>query len=232
MKKSIQPLVYALVLVMTISLVAFGNRAVTAMSEARPPVRNHTIIIDPGHGGVDGGAVSICSVAEKEYNLQISLRLRDLLNLLGWQTRMIRETDESIYTEGETIAAKKASDLKQRLRITEETKNPVFISIHQNFFPDSRYSGPQVFYARSKGSDTLAQALQKAMNGHLNPGSRRECKQAQGIWLMERIQSPAVLIECGFLSNPREEAKLRSPEYQKKLSCVIAATVAESLCHA
>ena len=230
MKKYTQlTFVYAVVLILTICAAIFGSRAVTTMVETKPLPSQHTILIDPGHGGIDGGAVSTGGLAEKEYNLQISIRLRDILNLLGWQTQMTRSTDESIYTEGQTIAQKKISDLKRRLQISEETQNPIFVSIHQNFFPDSRYSGPQVFYAGSESSKLMAQELQEAMNRSLNPGSRREHKLASGIWLMERLQCPGILIECGFLSNHQEEARLRNPDYQKKLCCVIAAALGETL---
>ena len=230
MKKFTQlTVVYAVVLILIISAATYGSRAVTAMVETRPLQSKRTILIDPGHGGIDGGAVSMGGMTEKEYNLQISIRLRDMLNLLGWQTRMTRSTDESIYTEGQTIAQKKVSDLKRRLQISEETENPILVSIHQNFFPDSRYSGPQVFYAGSEGSKLLAQELQEAMNQSLNPGSRREHKKASGIWLMEQLQCPGILIECGFLSNHQEEARLRNPDYQKKLCCVIATALGETM---
>ena len=113
------------------------------------------IIIDPGHGGEDGGAISCTGVSESKLNLEISLRLNDLLNLLGYDTCLIRDSDISIHTKGETIAQKKASDLKERVRIVNETENAVLLSIHQNQFPDSRYSGPQVFFHISEHSISL-----------------------------------------------------------------------------
>ena len=139
---------------------------------------------------------------------------------------MIRTTDTSVYTKGETIAQKKASDLKERVRIVNETGNALLLSIHQNNFPDSRYSGAQVFYAGTQGSEALAKKLQQNL---VNPGSNRKSKKSDGVYIMEHIDCTGVLIECGFLSNAAEEARLRSPEYQKKLCCVIAATVREYL---
>ena len=106
------------------------------------------------------------------------------------------------------------------------------MSIHQNNFSDSRYSGAQVFYADTSGSRELAEALQRSFVSTLNPGSRRQIKKGEGIYLMEKIFCPGVLIECGFLSNVREEALLRSPEYQKNLCCVIASTLSQSLSNA
>lgn len=221
--------VYFLIIILFPVSVLFGNRAVTAISEKIPLRRQHSIIIDAGHGGEDGGATSCTGAPESQINLEITLRLNDLLHLLGYDTRMIRTTDTSIYTHGTTIAQKKISDLKERVRIVNETDHGILVSIHQNFFADSRYSGAQVFFAATDGSEALAKKLQTAFTATLNPGSHRRCKKAEGIYLMEHITCPAILVECGFLSNPEEEAKLRTPDYQKKLCCTIAAAVSQYL---
>ena len=217
------------VMALTLLCAYWGSRAVTVISEELPFVRKHCIVIDPGHGGEDGGATSCTGRMESEYNLAISKKLDDLLHLLGYQTRMTRTSDVSIYTTGDTIARKKISDLKERVRIVNETPGAVFISIHQNQFSDSRYSGAQVFYAKTDGSKELGQKLQSELVTALNPGSNRKSKPISGVYLMENIQCTGVLIECGFLSNPREEAKLRNAEYQKKLCCVIGATLSQQL---
>ena len=230
MKKSIfQAFLYGLLPSIFLFLLFAGNRAVTTMVESAPIRRQHILIIDPGHGGVDGGATSCTGKLESAFNLEISLRLRDLFHLLGHETRMIRTSDISVYTNGTSIAQKKISDLKERVRIVNETENAILLSIHQNNFTDSRYSGAQVFYGREAGSEALAKELQSAFVTSLNPGSRRQCKKSDGVYLMDHIQCPGILIECGFLSNPVEEAQLRSPAYQKKLCCVIAATVSTFL---
>lgn len=217
---------YILTILATLTITALGNQAVTVISQNLPPEREHCFIIDAGHGGVDGGATSCTGKLESTFNLEISLRLRDLITFLGYDTQMIRTEDISVYTKGETIAAKKMSDLKERVRICSETDGAILLSIHQNTFSDSRYFGAQVFYAKSECSEQLAKALQQALVASLNPGSTRNAKRAEGVYLMEHISCPGVLIECGFLSNPEEETKLRSAEYQKQLCCVIAATVA------
>ena len=209
--------------------VIWGSKAVTIISEHMPVEREHCIIIDAGHGGEDGGATSCTGKLESSFNLEISLRLNDLLHLLGYDTAMIRTEDVSIYTKGETIAQKKVSDLKERVRIVNETENALLISIHQNTYPESRYSGAQVFYAKNDNSQLLAKELQSAFASTVNQGSNRKSKQAEGIYLMEHITCTGVLVECGFLSNPEEEAKLRSEEYQKQICCVIAATVSSFL---
>lgn len=207
----------------------WGSRAVTVISENLPFEREHCIVIDPGHGGEDGGATSCTGRMESEYNLAISRRLDDLLHLLGYQTRMTRSSDVSIYTTGDTIARKKISDLKERVRIVNETSNALLISIHQNQFSDSRYSGAQVFYAKTDGSKELGQRLQTKLVEILNPGSNRKSKPISSVYLMENINCTGVLIECGFLSNPEEEARLRDSEYQKKLCCVVAAVIGQHL---
>jgi len=194
-----------------------------------PMERNHTIVIDAGHGGVDGGATSCTGILESKFNLDIALKLNDLMHLLGYQTRMIRTEDISVYTAGETIAAKKVSDLRQRAKMVNETENALLLSIHQNTFPDSRYSGPQVFYGPEGEGEALGKLLQKALNSALNPAGNRMSKKAEGVYLMQQIECTGVLIECGFLSNQAEEAELRSDVYQKKLCCVIAATVGNFL---
>ena len=214
---------YMGIILLTLTLVSLGSRAEAVISQSFPPNREYCFIIDPGHGGVDGGATSCTGKLESAYNLEIGLRLRDLLRFMGYRTKMTRTEDISIYTKGETIAQKKISDLKERVRICNETDGGILLSIHQNTFSDSRYYGPQVFYADSEESKELAGNLQKS----LDPDGKRAIKKAEGIYLMEHITCPGVLIECGFLSNPQEEAKLRSEDYQKELCCRIAVAAVE-----
>ena len=220
---------YLLAVILCIGLAHGGSQAVTTLGESAPVAREHTIIIDAGHGGIDGGATSCTGILESTINLQIALRLDDLMHFLGYQTYMIRTTDTSIYTQGNTIAAQKVSDLKERMRIVNETEDAILISIHQNTFSDSRYGGAQVFYPKTDGSKELASAMQGALITIANPDSKRVCKKADGVYLMEHIEQTGILIECGFLSNPEEEALLRSDDYQKKLCGIIAATVGSFL---
>jgi N-acetylmuramoyl-L-alanine amidase len=213
---------YLLLIGAMVVTVLWSDRAITVMSESTPLSDRHCIIIDAGHGGVDGGATSCTGALESQINLEISLRLNDLCHLLGMETKMIRTTDISVYTEGQTISQKKVSDLKHRVQIINETPNATVISIHQNYFSDGKYSGAQVFYPKDETSRRLAEAMQLAF---AVTGSTRSAKPSQGVYLMEHIRCPGVLVECGFLSNPQEEAKLRSPEYQKLLCCVIVSTL-------
>lgn len=219
--------VYLLTASLVVALVIAGSQAVTALAEMQPIRRTNVIIIDAGHGGEDGGATSCSGVLESRLNLEIALRLESLMQLLGYETKMIRTEDVSIYTEGNTIAAKKVSDLRNRVKLVNETENGLLVSIHQNIFADSRYSGAQVFYNAVDGAKELAQALQTAFVATVNPESNRKIKAADGVYLMEHIQKPGILVECGFLSCPEEEAKLRTGEYQNQICCVIAATLCQ-----
>lgn len=228
-KYAAQGLIYILVVSFFLGATWCGSRAVTVISQEIPLERAHTIVIDPGHGGVDGGAVSCTGVSESKINLEISLRLNDLLHLLGHRTKMIRTTDISVYTSGQTIAQKKVSDLKERVRIIYETENAVLVSVHQNTFSDPKYSGAQIFYNTAGESQALADALQQCFAETLNPGSTRQSKRASGIYLMEQIRCTGILAECGFLSNPREEALLRNGGHQRKTAAVIAAALSNFL---
>lgn len=216
---------YLLVAILFIGIAQGSSTAVTTASQNAPIERTYTIIIDAGHGGVDGGATSCSGVLEKQLNLEIALRLNDLMQLLGWQTKMIRTTDISVYTEGESIAAKKVSDLKQRVKIVNGTDNAILVSIHQNTFPSGKYSGAQVFYGPEQGSFELAKHLQETFIHSINPGSNRMQKKADGIYLLQHVNCPSVLVECGFISNQQEETLLRSEKYQQKISCVIASAL-------
>lgn len=220
---------YLLILLAVLAAVIGGSKVVSVLNTYAPIQRERTIIIDAGHGGVDGGATSCTGVLESQFNLEIALRLEDLCHLLGMDTRMIRRTDSSVYTNGDTIAQKKVSDLKERVRIVNETKNSVLISIHQNHYTDGKYHGAQVFYAPTEGSQQLANAIQSALLSTVNKGSNRQIKRADGVYLMQHIQCPGVLIECGFLSNPQEEYQLRSADYQKRLCVIIACTISQSV---
>lgn len=217
---------YAAALILCAVLASFGSDAATVLVERAPLEGGRScVVIDAGHGGIDGGAESITGVPESQINLEIALKLNDLLHLMGYQTQMLRTTDTSLHTEGSTIGAQKISDLKNRVQTANSSNATVLISIHQNTFSDKRYSGAQVFYSTAEESRLLAQLMQESFISVLNKDSNRKPKPAKGIYLMEKITCPGVLVECGFLTNVQEESLLRTNEYQKKLCCVIAASV-------
>lgn len=216
---------YCIAFVLCITVTRFGSHAVTVMVEHSPVAGRTCIAIDAGHGGIDGGAVSVTGNPESQINLQIAERLQDLFHLMGYQTFMLRNTDTSLHTEGATISAQKISDLKHRVKMVTDRDAALLISIHQNTFSDKRYHGAQVFYRNDEESNALAVQLQKNFIRTVNPESNRKAKAAKGIYLMEHIPCPGILIECGFLTNVREEALLREASYQKQLCSVIAATI-------
>ena len=217
--------IYGAGILLMLTLTIATQRTAQVFSDGFRETRTDIIVLDAGHGWPDGGATSCTGVQESDINLEITKRLEDLLHLLGYKTVMIRKTGESVYTSGDTIAQKKMSDLKERVRIADTSSGTLLISIHQNTFSDERYYGPQVFYGKPKGSKEFAKILQSVFTDKLPCETKRAAKPATGIYLMEQTEIPGVLVECGFLSNRREEALLRDGKYQKKICCVIASAV-------
>lgn len=198
-----------------------GILAFAALDEA-PPV---TVVLDPGHGGEDGGAVSPGGVAESQINLAVSLRVNDLLRFAGQRTSMTRTEDVSIYTEGNTIRERKASDIRSRVNLVNETEHAVLLSIHQNSLPSSVVThGAQVFWNTEEGAEALARVVQDSLNECVNVGNEKHPKPIPAtIYLMKHVTAPAILVECGFLSNAEETAQLQEPSYQTKLAAAITA---------
>lgn len=221
---------YITVIFMTVSVIILTNQTVLTISKNKGIGREHLIVIDAGHGGEDGGAISCTGKLESSYNLEISKRFNDICHLLGYATRMIRTEDVSVYKNGNTILQKKVSDLKERARIVNESEGKViFLSIHQNYFSQPQYHGAQVFYGAGEGSEELAKRIQSRISEHLNPGSKRMTKKGEGIYVLEKTSCPAILLECGFLSNPEEEMKLGQAGYQKRIVILLGSTLADYL---
>lgn len=204
---------------------AFHNPVLT-VKQTKENGNQPIVIIDAGHGGFDGGAVSDDGTVEKDINLAISLYLQEYLAVFNIETVMIRETDCSVEDEGlTTIRQRKSSDLHNRMKIMEETENAIFVSIHQNKYPDGKYSGTQVFYSpKTKDeSQILAQSVQDCIVNTLQKDNKRQIKECgTSVFLMYNAVKPAVLVECGFLSNYEETNKLKTSEYQKKIAFCIA----------
>ena len=187
-----------------------------------------TIVIDAGHGGEDGGAQSEDGVYEKTLNLEIAEILNTMLRANGIATVMTRTEDVLLYDRNTDFQGrKKMLDLTARRRIAEETENPVFVSIHMNSFPESRYSGLQVFYSPNDPlSECLAAEIRQYTRQYIQPNNHREIKAANSsIYLLDRLQCPAVLVECGFLSNPEESILLANPDYQQKVAFVLFCSI-------
>lgn len=185
-----------------------------------------TIIIDPGHGGFDGGALTNDGFPEKDINLEISIYLKKMLDLWGYNTVITRESDISLENEGlTTIRQRKKSDIHNRMAVMESIDNAVFVSIHQNHYSVERYSGAQVFYSRnfSEESCQLAEYIQESIVSVLQPHNTRLVKECgDSVYLMYNAVKPAVLVECGFLSNNEESELLKTDAYRRKMAFCIA----------
>ena len=174
------------------------------------------ILIDPGHGGFDGGASSKNGTVEKDINLAISLKLKSDLESEGYTVKLTREIDEGLYEKGQTIKEKKREDLNNRRSMKKDISCDVFISIHQNMFPQAKCFGAQTWYATNEKSLKLAESIQNALKETIPDGNKRVSKPAGDAYLILRDEydCAAILLECGFLSNPEEEQRLKSEEHQ------------------
>ena len=202
-------------------------------ADADTPVQEKPcIILDAGHGGEDGGAVGVTGLLEKNVNLRLAELLCGQLKLAGIPTVMTRTEDRMLYDPtADYRGRKKMLDLRARLDIVKETPGAVLVSIHQNFFGQSQYSGLQVYYSpHAPDSLRLAELVQGAAQRWLQPRNSRSVKAADSsIYLLHRCESPAILVECGFLSNPEECARLADDTYLRELSTMLFAAICEYL---
>ncbi len=187
------------------------------------------VFSNASHGGFDGGAVAFDGTVEKEINLNISLTISKLLKQNGFRVIMTREADVSTEdTESSAISSKKKSDLRNRLGLMDDYKDAVFVSIHLNKFTTSSASGSQVFYSRDERARILGEKIQNSIVSLIQPENTRVNKQAtSNTYLLHNATIPAVLVECGFLSNAAELEKLKTKDYQNKLSFSIYCGVLE-----
>lgn len=181
------------------------------------------IVVDGGHGLPDGGAIGANGTIESTLNIKIAKLVQKSLSKKGYSVIMTRTGEDAITGESETISARKKSDMHKRLKIINSSKADMFVSIHMNKFPDSRYRGAQVLYSGNFGeSALLAGMLQKELHSLPdNKSKRTHLKAPDGIFLLKNAQIPAVIVECGFLSNYDEEKLLNTAEYQKQLAKAI-----------
>lgn len=203
-----------------------GNAAFTAAFAPGEEGASPVVVVDAGHGGEDGGAVAADGTVESGLNLAIARRVRDLLTFAGVPTTVTREGDAAIYDPGSaTLREKKVSDLHNRVALVNELPGAVLLSIHQNSLPSSPVThGAQTFWNRQEGAEALARTLQAGLNPVVNTHRAKEPKPIpDSIYLMNHVDAPAVLVECGFLSNREEAARLQQEDYQKTLAAVIAA---------
>ena len=202
-----------------------AERFVTVMAP-REETRQLLLIIDPGHGGADGGASDQMGREEDELNLHIALRLEALAIFYGISTQMTRNTHDIDYPEdADSIRRKKVADTRARVEMINAAQYAVVISIHQNTFPgDSSVRGTQVLYANTPQSDVFAQMMQDTLTQGLGlERSRKPVAVSQSVFLMNHIDAIAILVECGFLSNPEEAERLQGDTYQIQIAASLLA---------
>lgn len=198
-----------------------GKAIQTLSDNAEGTKKRYTVVIDPGHGGIDPGKVGINDVYEKEINLAIAGMLQKLLEQNDCEVIMTRTSDEGLYQEGDSN--RKMADLQRRCALIEASGADVVVSIHQNSFSDAGSQGAQVFYqSASEEGKALALVLQKQLVSSLNTENHRTAKANNDYYMLKNTSSVMVIVECGFLSNPHEAELLCSPEYQKKTAWAIA----------
>lgn len=194
------------------------------------PQDNFMVVLDAGHGGMDGGCSTADGKTEKGINLNILLSVRDLSNLFGYNVDVTRDKDISIHDKGTTgIRNQKLSDMENRLALFNKYSNAVCVSIHQNTFSDPKFSGAQMFYSdKNEASEQLASIMQQKFVANLQPDNQRETKLCGSeLYLCYFCENPAVMVECGFLSNPDEAARLTDKSYQQKVAFTIFSGINE-----
>lgn len=219
-----------LVFVLAFSLVlSFSFASKPAVSNT--VISKNTIIVDAGHGGEDGGTQSTPGILEKDINLAISMKTGTLLRLLGYSVVYTRTEDKLIYgTDATTQRQKKVSDIHHRMKLIELYPDALFLSIHQNYFAQSKYYGAQVFYSKNNPeSKVYAESIQSSIRNRIQPENERQTKSTgTDIYLLYHAKSPAVMVECGFMSNTGEALLLGDEDYQKKMTLAIVAGINET----
>lgn len=218
MKKSIvlNSIIVVLIVIFLV-IINYGSYEMSLSNIAKKPTR--VVILDAGHGGMDGGAVGKTGTVEKYINLSITQKLKGYLDLFGYTTLMLREDDNGLYEDKGSIRDKKVQDLKTRKALIKKYGGDIFISIHLNKFPEEKYFGAQVFYTKGdENSKKLAEMLQQQLIKDLNNGNNRVEKPSSDYYLLKGNGIPSTIIECGFLSNAGEEALLKDEVYQNKIA--------------
>lgn len=208
-----------------ISFLAFNMILVKVNAEECRKV----IVIDPGHGGIDGGGKSASGILEKDINLSISLKTKAVLESKGYKVVMTRSEDVGLYSEGKKVKEKKREDLANRVKMKKESNCDAFISIHQNMFPQKSCKGAQVWSANNEASQKLGQIIQQKFREEVDSSNKRAPKIANKEYkiLSDDYGCPSVILECGFLSNPEESVLLSKEEYQTKIANAISNSVDE-----
>ncbi len=210
-------ILFLLLLMLLLSLTLYFNGHI--LLQAIHIKNQSTVLIDPGHGGIDGGTSSKSGVKESDINLEISFKLKDQFEENGWEVILTRDKDVGLYSDTGTIRNKKMQDLVNRQKMIEREMPDFVILIHLNSFSDTSCFGAQTFYpGKSPESKLLAEQIQKKLVEGIDNGNKRKSKEKNDIYLLRNSDIPTVLVECGFLSNPKEEELLQKNQYQKLLA--------------
>ena len=225
MKSQLCFLMVFVLLIAAAFLIGVGEGGINVMeSSTVGPV----FVVDPGHGGEDGGAVSLDGLKESELNLKICLRTDTLLGLFGYPCILTRDGEVLEYpTDANTVRRRKQTDLERRVKLTESVYNAVLLSVHQNKYPSAGPKGAQVLYKDEPESTRFAELTQIMLIAGLGNTVRAPVIVPDSIYLMRKVECPAILVECGFLSNPEELSLLRSESYQTRLALCLACACAE-----
>ena len=205
------------------------NQRLEAIEAMSWVVAGRFYVIDPGHGGEDPGKVGANEVYEKNINLAVAKKLQNIIIQGGGQVAMTRDQDISLSSGQDTVRERKRADLVKRVEIAQNTKADVFISLHCNSFPHSKWAGAQTFYSpQVPGSKQLAEAVQEELSAQLGNTSRKAKTDTETV-IMRSSRIPIVNVEMGFLSNPREAGLLQDPAYQDKLAWAVYSGVVRFL---
>ncbi len=216
------------VLVVICDLTVGSSRAFGVFTGGKQETRLQTVIIDAGHGGFDGGAVAQDGTVEKEINLAISLKLESILSALGFKTVMVRTTDTAVNESDDKGSSAKVNDIKHRVDLMKRYPEAVLVSIHMNKYGTTQPHGAQIFYAKTEGSDILAKCIQSSIILRVQNDNKRVIKPTTSdIYLLKNATTPAVIAECGFLSNPTDLKNLKNDDYQLKIAFSIAVGIIE-----
>lgn len=224
-KKSIIAIITAFLIILSAMLYLTFMANFSAAEASSMPITQKTVIVDAGHGGDDGGAIGIDGTVEKDINLDIALKLEIILKFYGFNVIMTRTQDVMTCDDGlDSLRKRKISDIHNRFELMRKNPDAIFISVHQNKFEDSSQHGTQVFYSgNDERSKELAEAIQTSVTLTLQRKNDRVVKKSgSGIYLLYHAKIPAVLVECGFISNSDEVKKLKDESYRMKLAILIA----------
>lgn len=209
-----------IILMISVITFAINQKNEDTISTVSLPVSGKSIVLDAGHGYPDQGAESSNGVTEANINLVITKKVQNLLEQSGCNVILTRSDENGIYDLGATtLREKKVTDIKNRVKIGNESSADAFVSIHLNKIPQSQYYGWQAFFRKNDTkSEELAKSLQEELNSSIQRENKREALKITGKYIIEHVEIPIVIIECGFLSNPEEEQLLQQNEYQDKIA--------------